>query len=256
MRQVWVYTRYYFKLPNMKNLFIILLVLIASQFSFAQSDEVTIKKSVSKISEFVPNGWKIITQAKGDLNKDRLEDVALVIENTDPKNFIIDKERWGGDTINVNQRYLLVAFKKSNGTFELVVKNTKFIPSENSKESPCLMDPFGQEGGIEIAKGVLQIHFQNFYSCGAWEIYNFDYTFRFQNQKFELIGYNKFSMHRSSGEETSTTMNFSTMKMNYTSGTNTFKDGGKPKTIWKNIQPKNLLELNSITEEAIDQFNY
>ena len=63
-------------------------------------------------------------------------------------------------------------------------------------------------------------------------------------------------MHRSSGEETSTTMNFSTMKMNYTSGTNTFKDGGKPKTIWKNIQPKNLLELNSITEEAIDQFNY
>ena len=240
----------------MKNLILVLFLFVSCQLSFAQGDEVVIKKTVSKISDFVPAKWKIIAEAKGDLNKDGLADAALVIENTDPKNFIIDKERLGSDTINVNQRYLLVTFKKSNATFQLVAKNTKFIPSENSQESPCLTDPFGKEGGIEITKGLLQIHFQNFYSCGAWEIYNFDYTFRFQNQKFELIGYNKFSMHRSSGEETSTTMNFSTMKMNYTSGTNTFKDGGKPKTIWKNIQPKNLLELNSITEEAIDQFNY
>lgn len=240
----------------MKNLILILFLLVVSQFSFAQSDAQNIKKTVSKITDFAPAGWKILAEAKGDLNKDGLADVALVIENKDPKNFIVDKERWGGDTININPRYLLVAFKKANGFYELAAKNTTFIPAENSQESPCLTDPFGQEGGIEIAKGLLQIHMQNFYSCGAWEIYNFDYTFRFQNQKFELIGYNKSSLHRSSGEETSTTMNFSTMKMNYTSGTNAFKDGGKPKTTWKNIKPRKLLELNSITEEAVDVFDY
>lgn len=240
----------------MKNLILILFLLVASQFSFAQSHAPTIKKTVAKITDFVPAGWKILTEAKGDLNKDGLVDVALVIENKDPKNFIVDKERWGGDTININPRYLLVAFKKANGLYELVGKNTHFIPSENSQESPCLTDPFGQEGGIEIAKGLLQIHMQNFYSCGAWEIYNFDYTFRFQNQKFELIGYNKSSLHRSSGDETSTTMNFSTMKMNYTSGMNAFKDGGKAKTTWKKIKPRKLLELNSITEEDVDAFEY
>lgn len=239
----------------MKKFVLIIFFLIISQFSFAQSDEPTIKKTVSKIADFVPAGWKILTETKGDLNKDGLEDVALVIENKDPKNFIKDTERWGGDTININPRYLLVAFKKANG-YELVAKNTKFIPSENSQDSPCLTDPFGQEGGIEIAKGLLQIHFQNFYSCGAWEIYNFDYIFRFQKHKFELIGYNRSSLHRSSGEETSTTMNFSTMKMNSTSGTNAFKDGGKAKTTWKNIKPRKLLDLNSITEDAVDAFDY
>ena len=240
----------------MKNLIRIIFLFVASNHAFAQSNVPTIKKTVLKITDFVPTGWKILTEAKGDLNKDGLVDVALVIENKDPKNFIVDKERLGGDTININPRYLLVAFKKTNGLYELAAKNTTFIPSENSQESPCLTDPFGQEGGIEIAKGLLQIHMQNFYSCGAWEIYNFDYTFRFQNQKFELIGYNQSSLHRSSGEETSITMNFSTMKMNYTSGMNAFKDGGKSKTAWKKIKPRKLLELNSITEEAVDAFEY
>ena len=49
-------------------------------------------------------------------------------------------------------------------------------------------------------------------------------------------------------------MNFSTMKMNYTTGTNAFKDGGKPKTIWKKIKPRKPLELNTITEDAVDAF--
>lgn len=239
----------------MKNLVLIIFLFVASNYAFAQSDEPTIKKTVAKISDFLPTGWKILAQAKGDLNKDGLVDIALVIENKDPKNFIIDKERGGGDTINTNPRYLLVAFKKANGFYELVAKNTSFIPSENSQESPCLTDPFGEVGSIEIVKGLLKIHLQNFYSCGAWEIYNFDYTFRFQNQKFELIGYNRSSLHRSSGEETTTTMNFSTMKMNYTSGTNAFKDGGKAKTTWRNIKPRKLLELSSITEDLVNTFD-
>jgi hypothetical protein len=223
---------------------------------FAQNSHPPIKKTASKINEFVPAGWKLIAEAKGDLNKDGLIDVALVIENTDPKNFISNADRLGGDTLNTNPRYVLVAFKMKNGLYEMVAKNASFIPTQNSTQSPCLTDPFGENGSIEIAKGLLSIHFQNFYSCGAWEIYNFDYIFRYQNQKFELIGYNKSSMHRSSGEQTSTTLNFSTMKMNYTNGTNAFKDGGKPKTTWKTIKPRKLLELNTITENSVDLFKY
>ena len=225
------------------------------QHSFGQHNDVKIKSIAAKTSDFVPVGWILIKVAKGDLNKDGLDDVALVIENTDPRNFISNTDKLSGDTLNLNPRLVLVAFKKGDN-YELAATNTVFIPSQNSQENPCLEDPFGENGSLEITKGLLSLHFQNFYSCGAWEIYNFDYIFRYQNQKFELIGYNKSSMHRSTGEQTSTTMNFSTMKMNYASGTNAFKDGGKLKTTWKTIKPRKLLELGAITEDSVDLFKY
>lgn len=234
---------------------ILVLLLTVCNFSFAQSDNPTIKKSVVKINDFVPTGWKLIAETKGDLNKDGLADVALIIENTNPKNFISNAGKLGGDTLNTNPRYLLVAFKKANGFYDLVAQNKTFIPAPNSYDSPCLEDPFAENGSIEIKKGLLSIHFQHFYSCGAWEIYNFDYIFRFQNQKLALIGYNKSSLHRSTGEETTTTINFSTKKMNYTSGTNAFKNGDKPKTTWKNIKTTRLLELGTIKEDDLRQFD-
>ncbi|RNL50707.1 hypothetical protein [Pedobacter jejuensis] len=239
----------------MKNVIILVFLFVSIKHSIAQTKQLAIKTTATKITDFVPAKWKLIAQAKGDLNKDGLEDCALVIENTNPENLLSNKDKLGGDTLNVNPRYLLVIFKKSNGIYELATKNTSFIPPANSEESPCLTDPFAENGGIEINKGLLSVHLQNFYSCGAWEVYNFDYIFRYQNQQFELIGYNKSSMHRSSEEETSKTINFSTMKMNYTSGTNAFKDDNKPKTVWKNIKPIKLLSLQTITADSLDAFD-
>lgn len=240
----------------MKKIIILILALLIVQPSFGQHNDVKIKSICAKTSDFVPAGWKLIKEAKGDLNKDGLADVALVIENKDPRNFISNADKLGGDTLNLNPRLVLVAFKKENGTYELVAKNASFIPTQHNEKSPCLTDPFAENGSIGIAKGLLSIHFQNFYSCGAWEIYNFDYIFRYQNQKFELIGYNKSSINRSSGEQISTTMNFSTMKINYSTGANAFKDGGKLKTTWKTIKPRKLLELGTITEASVDLFKY
>lgn len=240
----------------MKKIIFLILAFLVVQPSFAQHNDVKIKSIVAKTSDFIPVGWKLIKEAKGDLNKDGLADVALVIENKDPRNFISNTDKLGGDTLNLNPRLVLVAFKKANGTYQLVAKNASFIPTQHNEKSPCLTDPFAENGSIEIAKGLLSIHFQNFYSCGAWEIYNFDYIFRYQNQKFELIGYNKSSINRSSGEQISTTLNFSTMKMNYSTGANAFKDGGKLKTTWKTIKPRKLLELGTITEDSIDLFKY
>ncbi|SOD18328.1 hypothetical protein [Pedobacter xixiisoli] len=239
----------------MKAFVSIISLIIITQFSFAQSDNPLIKKTASKATDFVPKGWKLIAEAKGDLNKDGLEDVALVIENTNPKNIINNSGKLGDPELNTNPRCLLVAFKKPNGWYELFAKNTTFIPPPNAEDAPCLLDPFGENGYMEIVKGLLKIHFQNFYSCGAWEIYNFEYIFRYQHQKFELIGYNKSSMHRSSGEQTNTTVNFSTLKMNYTSGSNAFKDSARPKTIWKNLKPKRLFELSTIHQDSLKMFN-
>lgn len=239
----------------MKYIALALLLIIISKSSFSQDNEPNIKKTVSTITEFVPAGWKLVADAKGDLNKDGLEDIALIIEKTDPKNIIDNTGKSGGEILNTNPRWLLVAFQKGSGLYELFLKNTRFIPAPNTEKNPCLLDPFGENGSIEITKNLLTIHFQHFYSCGAWEIYNFDYIFRYQNKKLELIGYNKSSLHRSSGEETATTVNFSTLRMNYTSGSNAFKDSAKPKTIWKKLKPMQLLELSTINENSLKIFN-
>jgi hypothetical protein len=56
---------------------------------------------------FIPKNWKVLSQAQGDLNGDRQTDVALIIENTDPKN-IVTNDRLGNPQLNLNQRKLLI----------------------------------------------------------------------------------------------------------------------------------------------------
>lgn len=37
-----------------------------------------------------PQGWKILSEAEGDLNRDQQADLVLILENTDPKNIVND----------------------------------------------------------------------------------------------------------------------------------------------------------------------
>lgn len=66
--------------------------------------------------------------------------------------------------------------------------------------------------GIQISRGLLKLSLRYFLSCGSWEINVNDYTFRFQNNQFVLIGYDSFSIHRSSGEIEESSYNFLTKR--------------------------------------------
>ncbi|TDQ08292.1 hypothetical protein [Pedobacter metabolipauper] len=237
----------------MKRSLLILLCTITSQL-FAQNNNPVIPKSGSTLNSFIPKGWKIILQSsKGDLNKDGIADQAIVIENTDTANFL-KNEGFGAKKLNLNPRILLVLFKSNSGGYHLAAKNKNFIPSENDEETTCLSDPLLGEGGITIEKGLLKIQYQYFLSCGSWYVTNTDYTFRFQNQKFEWIGYDEYSLHRSSGQQSITSINFSTKRRSETTGGNEFNDkDNKPKTIWKKVNISKLLNLETLTKEVIDQ---
>ncbi|MFN0254965.1 hypothetical protein [Pedobacter ureilyticus] len=193
----------------------------------------------------------MLTKNKSDLNKDGLLDIVILIEEIGLKN----QHETNATNLKSSERHLLVAFKRPDGSYKWAAKNTSIIPPKDDPKRPCLLDPFGENSGISTENSLIKIHLQQFYSCGAWEIYDFDYIFRYQNQKFELIGYNESSLHRSTGEEISTTVNFSTAKMTRTTGSNAFKKGAKPKTVWQNIKPKQRLELNSIKEEDLRAFD-
>ncbi|MGN7987386.1 hypothetical protein ACTJKC_08600 [Pedobacter sp. 22226] len=231
----------------MKIILVVLLSLISIHL-FAQADHPQIPKTGANINSFIPKGWKVIYKVKGDLNKDNVPDEAIIIQNTNPKN-IIKNGSMGGNKLNVNPRMLLVLFK-TPGQYQLQAQNTRFIPTENDTVSTCLADPLQETGAIMIKNGTLILSYQYWLSCGSYEVSNLDYTFRFQNQKMELIGFDISSYSRSSGEETITSLNFSTRKKSETSGGNMFSDKtNKPKTVWKKFNWGKLFTLEEMTKE-------
>lgn len=209
-----------------------------------------IPKNGNSILSFVPDNWKIFKQAEGDLNKDKKNDFVLIIEETNSEN-ILKNEGLGSPEINLNPRWLLILFKTEKG-FELKEINKTFLPTEGSEESPCLADPL-MDGGIQIQNGVLMISLHYWLSCGSWYTGSNTYTFRFQKNEFELIGFDNEEFHRASGEMTSVSINFSTQKMSTTTGGNMFgedADGNeiKPeeKTEWKTFKINKLQNLKTL----------
>lgn len=238
----------------MKSALLLFILIIIKTNSFAQQKSPFIPENSSDLKLFVPKGWKMILQTTGDLNKDGLADVVMVIENTDPKNFIAG-DGLGQRKLNINPRILLVIFKLNANSYRLAAKNSGFIPSQNDEVSSCLADPLMEEGGISIQNGSLKISYQYWSSCGSWYMTNKDYTFRFQSQKFELIGYDDFNLHRSSGEQSGTSINFSTRKMSETTGGNEFnEEKNKPKTVWRTLRPSKLLSLATLTEDIFTDY--
>ena len=221
-----------------KLFFVLSLFLICSIYIFGE-DFPTKAKTVD---DFVPKGWKEILTTNGDLNKDKLEDTVIVIEKDDVL---------GPDYLNLNPRILLVLFKQKDGTYILASKNDKgFIQSENDEENPTLMDTLT---GISIKNNTLRINFDYFLSAGSYSASQTVFTFRFQNNRFELIGLDNNSFMRNSGEQEEFSINFSTNKMKTTSGRNMFDEKlSKPKETWENINIKKKYILDEMSKDTLD----
>lgn len=225
-----------------------IIVFFFSAVVFAQTD-VVIPTHGKDTLAFVPKGWQIIARAVGDLNKDGKPDITLIIEHTNKENFI-KNESLGSDALNLNPRYLLILFKDDNGYY-LAAAHKKFIPSANDEVSTCLADPLLQDGGLTITKGVLLVDFNYWLSCGSYEVSHKTFTLRWQNKHFELIGYDSRDYSRSSGDESSVSINFVTKKKALTTGGNMFDDAqNKPKTVWKTIKIDKFIALQDLDKST------
>jgi len=235
----------------MKRVITALLLLIPLALS-AQENPMVDNSVAALAKPFVPTGWKVIATAKGDLNKDAAEDIAVVIENTDEANVITNTEEDVLPTMfNTNPRHLLVLFKSGDG-YVLETQNESFIPPQDDPDMPCLVDPFVEAGGLDIVRGTLQITMQTFMSCGGWAMSTDVYTLRYQEGAFVLIGFDTYQGNRANGEVIEVSINYLTKKKSTTTGGNMFDDEkDKPKTTWKKITVKKLLtlsDLDNITE--------
>lgn len=216
----------------MKKIVFILLIIKFGQLSAQNIEQVTepiIKNYGIQITDFIPKDWILIDSVGGDLNKDKYKDYAIVIES---ENGIYDED----SLHETKPRILLILFwNKQKNRFQLKVRNDSFIMSF---ESDFMDDPFG---GVGIKNGVLEISFHLFYSAGSWWVTDHLYKFRYQNNEFELIGYDAYAFHRATSETRSCSANFLTRKYNISTG-----EGDELKTEWKTIESENKIKLDSL----------
>lgn len=201
---------------------------------------------------FIPKNWKVLSKVQGDLNGDKQTDLALIIENTDPKN-IVTNEGLGNPQLNLNNRKLLILFKAPQG-YRLVASNYS-LPTEGDKESPCLADPLGEGDPLTIKNGLVKINLHYWLSCGSWSVYNNAFTFRYQNQSFKLVGYDTDYFHRASGETSAKSINFLTGKIKNTTGGGEFENQDQAKQVsWSKLKNSYSLKLEQINFKDYGEF--
>lgn len=206
------------KSETMKKLLITLIFLLGLQTAYAQndfplpteSDYPRLAESGKSKSDFIPENWKTLGEAKGDLNGDKTEDIALVLKAANAK-FINKNEGLGSDTFDTNPRMLVILFGSNDG-YKLAEQNNRIIAMA---DSPTMEEPFDS---IEIKNGVLQIKQHIFMSAGGWGTSNYTYKFRYQNADFALIGADTTSLQRNTGETETRSYNFLTRKVKVEKG--------------------------------------
>lgn len=195
-------------------------------------------KHGKKLSDFLPKGYVISEKVNGDLNKDGIEDIILIIKGTDKSKIIKDEFR---GELDKNRRGIIILFNKKD-YHELASQNYNCFSSENEDGGVY----FPPELSVEIKKGNLCVNYGHG-RYGFWK-----YTFRFQNSDFDLIGYDE-----SNGGvviESETSINFLTKKRLKKLNLNKKADGETEvfNQRWKNIKINRLIKLSEIVD--FDEF--
>jgi hypothetical protein len=124
----------------------------------------------------------LISEVKGDLNNDQLEDKVVVKQ----------------DTINEHSPYQLqLFFAQPTGEYKLIAETTKLIEAQFQNGKNGYLDGTGFSA-VTITKGILTVSIELLRG-------NYEHKFRFQNGNFELIG---FSEGNSDGRGKLSTVDF------------------------------------------------
>lgn len=134
----------------------------------------TIPPTGKDTADFIPAGYEILKAFSGDLNKDSIADLVLVLKD----------KRENIDTTYIDytdiDRILIILFKTPDG-YKLMAKTNKLILCKSC--GGFSYDPF-DEGGITIENRVLTIYHHG----GGVHKWDMERKFRYQNGDFYLIG--------------------------------------------------------------------
>lgn len=175
----------------------------------AQSNKKSqLAKEGRTIEEIVPEGWEE-QHVKGDLNKDGIEDIVLVVLPNDSAHI---KTREDGCQFNFNPNFLAVYFGSPSGVYKCFKVWDEAIPKREDEYTEI-------NANISITpKGVMDIRVSYWASMGAAGTGGTTYRYRFQSGDFYLIGEESAWFNRMSGKGERTSINYLTGQRNVTTG--------------------------------------
>lgn len=201
------------RLPLLAALLLTALPAFAQELRIPLVDYPVLPAHATRAEGFVPSGWRIEQQLRGDLNGDKREDLVLVLRQQDPRN-IVEHDGFGISPLDSNPRMLAIAWATPDG-YSLAAQNHTLITRH---EAPNLSDVFEEGAGVSIVRGTLQTTLFFFSNAGSWSTGSASYTFRWQEGAFALIGYDRSSMMRNSGQTESLSIYYSTRRVRHAEG--------------------------------------
>lgn len=220
--------------------------LVKEDSTIIEKEEIVTKISdtipKNKVSDFIPEGYEIFEEMKGDLNKDGINDCVVIIKSTSKSGYVNTEK----GEVNRNRRGIIVLLNE-NANYKMIIRNSGCFYSENEDGGIY----FAPELSVEIKKGNLYINF------GHGRYGYTTYTFRLKNSDMELIGYD--SSDNSGGTVNRfTSINFLTKKK--ITQQNTFENEEGENDIFKetiyDVKVSKLAKLSEILdfqEFTVDQ---
>ena len=191
-----------------------------------------LQKQGRGVEDLVPKGWEH-TEATGDLNKDGIADLVVVATPDFKEN---TKTRDDGYVYNFNQPLLAVYFGTAEGKMQLWRQYDQVIPARQDEYVSI-------DASLTVTeKGVLKISLETFASMGGWGTENSNFSYRYQNGDFNLIGKEYQSMSRNTGEMETTSENYLTWRRQVVNE-NAFDDNIPKKEKWTKLPKKPLEKL-------------
>ena len=192
----------------------------------------------STIEDLVPEGWHV-TQAQGDLNKDGIADLAMIVIPNDE-----DQMEVREDSVVFNAPILAIYTGTREGGYSLMKIYDDDIVEAPDNEGVSI------DHSIEITdRGVLKIFVSYFFTMGSWSVPSATYLFRLQNGDFYLIGKDTDVFARNTGVAEKVSYNYLTRKCQRITY-NAMDDSVKPKEKWSNLPKKPLQRLGTFTISA------
>lgn len=183
---------------------------------------------------FVTPPWRLEFEERGDLNADGHDDLLLVLRMADPAN-VLHNDGFGPVEFDTNPRMLAVAFAETDDQgYRLALQDHALIPRPHS---PVMQDYLAEMGSVSTRRGAFKVTLHSFASAGTWEMGYTALTFRYQDGCFRLIGHDRSSTRRNTGEMLDISVNYLTGKARIANGSIESDDED---VVWRRVSARTL----------------
>lgn len=215
-----------------------LLLVLAAVPAAARPPYPALPTSIADPGAAAPQGWRLETTARGDLDGDGRPDLALLLRGADPA---LKRLGDNGLPTNRNPRILAVYLARPAGGYRLVLQNHRLVPVVAEPD----YDPITgiAAGGVTIARGSLRVALGAF---GA-SIRSSTFSFRWQDNRFVLIGYDSTSASRTDNTVVTDSDNYLTARWKHSVERVT---DDTPKVTWKDLPRRRPEALSEIGDGA------